>query len=191
MKSTGEGARGGSRRCMCVSSSEPVALAKVARRAGRDDVLPHRVAPPRARHDVVEREPSALSPQYDAAPAVAGEERPARDAALHGARHADVRRRAGSRAAGCRCSSPCAAARRAVPPPRPCPSRRARARDVSAHVERLIARVQDEHMLTCANVAAAQPGSGPRIAPTWPSRVRRPRAPRGRGRGSARRARAP
>ena len=59
-----------------------VALAQVARRAGGDDVLPDRLAALRARHHVVERQPAAGGAAVDAAPAVAGEQRAARDLAL-------------------------------------------------------------------------------------------------------------
>ena len=69
---------------------EAVALAQVAGGAGGDDVLPDRVAPAAAREDVVEGEPAAGRPAVDAAPVVAGEERPARDLALRRPRHADV-----------------------------------------------------------------------------------------------------
>src|SRR5581483_2521409 len=62
----------------------------IAGRAGGDDVLPARIAALRARDDVVERQPPVRRAAVDAAPAVTGEERAARDLALDHPRHTDV-----------------------------------------------------------------------------------------------------
>src|SRR5258708_4931735 len=59
-----------------------VALAQVAWGARGDDVLPDRLAALRARDHVVEREPAARGAAVDAAPAVPGEEGPSGDLAL-------------------------------------------------------------------------------------------------------------
>ena len=59
-------------------------------RARGDDVLPDRLAAAAARDDVVERQPAAADAAVDAAPAVAREERAARDLPLHAVRDADV-----------------------------------------------------------------------------------------------------
>src|SRR4051812_1867839 len=67
-----------------------VALPVIARRTRGDDVLPHRLTAAAARHDVVERQPPVPVAAVDAAPAVPGEQRPARDLPLHGTRHANV-----------------------------------------------------------------------------------------------------
>src|SRR5437764_8029336 len=67
-----------------------IPLPVVARRAGGDDVLPDRVAAAAARNDVVEGEPARAGAAVDAAPAVAREERATRDLALHRPRHAHV-----------------------------------------------------------------------------------------------------
>ena len=132
MKSTGDG---GARLALEVHRGlleQAVALSEVARSAGRHDVLPDRVAAARARHDVVERQPGRPVAAVDAAPAVAGEERPSRDAPLDRARDAHVRHEADHVRAARRCSSRCATARRTAPRPPPFPSTRARGRDVSS-----------------------------------------------------------
>ena len=77
---------------------------------------------------MVEREPAARGAAVDAAPAVAGEERPAGDLPLDRPRDADVVDRAGSRAARRSCRSPSGAAGRAARSPPPCPCRGARGR---------------------------------------------------------------
>src|SRR5204863_6326248 len=56
-------------------------LLAVARRAGGDDVLPHRLATAAARDDVVHREPVRLTAAVLAGPGVAGEHRLAGDLA--------------------------------------------------------------------------------------------------------------
>ena len=67
-----------------------VPLVVVARRTRRYDVLPDRFPTARSRDDVVERQPARGGAAVDATPAVAREERAARDLALDGPRHAHV-----------------------------------------------------------------------------------------------------
>ena len=63
MKRTGAGARGCRFKWSPDLLEQAVSLAQVARCAGGDDVLPDRLTAPRARHDMVEREPAARAPQ--------------------------------------------------------------------------------------------------------------------------------
>ena len=166
-----------------------VALAQVARGAGGDDVLPDRLAALRARHDVVERQPAARRAAVDAAPAVAGEERPAGDLPLDRPRHPDVVDEPDhvrpDEAAGGR-------AQRLVElldRPRPCPCRGARGR--AEPCTRSAARSWRSRPEPAA--------PGPKV-PAGPTSVtafyealpaRRPRAPRARGRPRRGRGRAP
>ena len=90
MNSTGAGGRGRPAQRHRRLLREPVALAQVAGRAGGDDVLPHRVAAAAARDDVVECQPAAARAAVDAAPLVAGEQRASRDLPLRRARHPHV-----------------------------------------------------------------------------------------------------
>ena len=147
MKSTGAGARGVPREVHVRLLEQPVALAEVARPARRDDVLPHGLAAARARDDVVERQPGRAVAAVDAAPAVAREQRPPRDAALHRLRdpyigheadhvRADVRVRRGPQ----RLVEPLDDLRLALP------DEHVRA-TCRAHVQRLIARIQDENVV--------------------------------------------
>src|SRR5262249_13306326 len=136
----------------------PVSLAQVARRAGGDDVLPDGVAAARTRHDVVECQAPAGRPAVDAAPAVTGEERAPGDLPLHGPRHAHVGHEpdhVGTWKGG---------------------ARRVKRlvellyhlrlsfehEDVSTsdrcHVQRLVARVEDENVLHLAGNVASEPG---------------------------------
>ncbi len=127
MKSAGVGGRGGLGSTIETSSSEPVALAEVARRARGDDVLPDGVAASAARHDVVERQPDAGRAAVDALPAVTSEERAPGDAALGSARHAHVRHEPNDVRPGERLPRPIAAAGRAPRRARPSACARARA----------------------------------------------------------------
>src|SRR5215831_20955239 len=69
---------------------QAVPLAHVAGRARGDDVLPDRVAAPAPRNDVVERQLASCRPAVHAAPAVPGEQGPARDLPLQRPRDPDV-----------------------------------------------------------------------------------------------------
>ena len=147
MKSTGDGARGRPREVHGRLLEQAVALAEVARPARGDDVLPDRVAASRAWHDVVERQPRRAVAAVDAAPAVTGEQRPPRDAPLDRPRHADVRDEPDH-------VGPHVRVRRR--PERlvetlddlrlPLPHEYVGA-TCRAHVERLVARVQDENVV--------------------------------------------
>ena len=128
----------------------------VAGRARRDDVLPHRCAPARAWDDVVEREPVALGPAVDALPAVAGEQDTARDALRDAARHPDVRHEPDDvRSREGRRRRPQRLTVALEHLGLPLPHEHVRATD-RAHVQRLVARIQDEDALHRArNVAPA------------------------------------
>ena len=178
---------------------QPVALAQVARRAGGDDVLPDRLAAARARDHVVERQPAARGAAVDAAPAVTGEERPARDLPLDDPRDADVAERAGSRAATETSPWPSRVVGRALrpPPPSPCStSTCARRSEHTLSGSKLAFRTR-----TCCTVpekyrdraASGQFRVRSRAPPelTAPSRARPPAAPRARARPTACRGRSP
>ena len=90
MKSTGRGRPRRVGSSICTSCGSRLPLRRLHGRARGDHVLPHRLAALRARHHVVERQPAARRAAVDAAPAVTGEERAARDLALDDPRDADV-----------------------------------------------------------------------------------------------------
>ena len=146
MKSTGAGARGVRERFMRASSSRRSPLARL-QGAQAVTTFSHVESPPRERGTTwssVSRPPDV--PQYDAAPAVAGEQHPARDAALDGSWHAHVleepdherpHERPFSRAQ--RVVGPLHHLGLALPHEDVRPAHR-------AHVQRLVARVQDEYL---------------------------------------------
>ena len=90
MKSTGAGGRGGRCRCSPESSSSRSPLRRL-HGAHAVTTFSQIDSPPFERGiDVVERQPARGRAAVDAAPAVTGEERAARDLALDRARHPDV-----------------------------------------------------------------------------------------------------
>ena len=159
---------------------QAVALAQVARRAGGDDVLPDRLAPLRARHDVVERQPAAGGAAVDAAPAVAREERAPRDLALDRARHADVLDEPDHVRPDEGVGRGAQALRQALEDLRlPLPHEHVRAPH-RTDVERLVTCVQDENLLQLATKRTSVRAAVSALSAPLPARP--PRAPRGRAR---------
>lgn len=136
---------------------QTVAFTEVAWRAGRDHVFPRRLAAPRARIDMIERQSCATTTVL-AGIAVAGEQRTPRDAPRRKARHLDVgnqpdhdrMRQRGRRRAD-------HALRMGLEHDGFLGQDEATRSPHTRHVERFVRRVQDEH--TASNHT-------PRVAPT-------------------------
>ena len=147
MKSTGRGRPRRVRSSICTSCGSRLPLRRL-QGAHEVTTFSQIESPPRERGiDVVERQPAARRAAVDAAPAVTGEERPARDLALDDPRNADV------------VHEPDDVWPRKLPRGRakwsvelfddlrlPLVDEHVRAPQ-RAHVERLVTRVQDENLL--------------------------------------------
>ena len=165
---------------------QPVPLAEVARRTGRDDVLPGGVAALRARDHVVERQPAVAVPQRRTASCHARRARDGRSSAAPCA----VRGRNGRADDVGHWNVPVASevVDRAPRDGLPLEDEHVGAAE-RAHVERLVTRIEDG---TCCNLAEMYERlSWPTRSVSGPWRVLRPPAPPARGRPRPGRARVP